>query len=102
MAPIPALVQIGIAETESGMFETTGLDYFAGQEVRLNAPTGYAANEAVKRLVRIAHDIASNGKIDNEIETSGLVAGESLLFRPSEDHRYLDVSISKAEEKRPH
>ena len=73
--------------------ETTGLDYFTSQEIRLETPVDFPANEAVKRLVRIAHDIATNGKVDSKIEIPAMARSEKLLFRPSEDGRYLNVSI---------
>lgn len=94
--PFPVLAQIAISETTEGLFQTSGLSYFSEQEIRISAPPGYAPNEVVKRLVRIAHDIATNGKIDTKIETEGFVQGEKLSITPHKDREFVDVAIVAA------
>ncbi len=91
--PFPVLSQIAISETAKGEFETSGLSYFSGQEIRITSPDGYEPNEVVKRLVRIAHDIATNGKIEKKIETDGFVRGEKLLITPQTDGSMVEVAI---------
>ena len=91
--PVPALIQVAVNKSSDGALHTTGLDYFCGQEVVFQAPTHFPENESIKRLVRIAHDLATNGPIDNNIETSGLDAGETIRFQPSRDSKYLSVEI---------
>lgn len=91
--PFPVLAQIAIAEMSEGIFQTTGLSYFSEQEIRISAPTGYAPNEVIKRLVRIAHDIATNGKIDKKIETDGFVPGEKLSITPDNNSEFVEIAI---------
>lgn len=97
--PFPVLVQIAISETPDGDLQTSGLSYFAGQEIRMTAPANYAPNEVVKRLVRIAHDIATNGKIDEETEVEGFIAGETLFITPRENGQTVDIAITAS---KPH
>jgi len=91
--PFPSLVQVSFVESVWGALTTKGLDYFADQEIVLTTPVNYRRDEALKRAARIAHDIATNGKIDAEIKTKGLVKGETIHFNPSEDLRILYVDI---------
>jgi len=92
--PFPVLVQIAISATPEGEMQTRGLSYFAGQEIRMSAPTNYAANEVVKRLVRIAHDIATNGRIEEESEQDGFIPGETLTIIPDEDGQSVEIAIT--------
>ena len=92
--PMPALVQIKVEEKGNGLFVTTGLEYFSGQEIHLQAPAGFPATEAIKRMVRISHDIATNGKIDNDIDTAGMVAGEQISFRTNANGSRVLVEIT--------
>lgn len=95
--PFPVLAQIAISETAKGEFQTAGLSYFSDQEIRISAPAGYAPNEVVKRLVRIAHDIATNGKIETKIETDGFIAGEKLFLTPQDNGQSVEIIISANE-----
>ncbi len=91
--PLPILVQVAIKDNEDQSFQTTGLSYFAGQEIFLNTPEEYTQSDSIKRLVRIAHDIATNGRIDNEVETDGLVDGERISFTPDPEKQLIHVKI---------
>lgn len=95
--PFPVLAQIAISETAKGEFQTSGLSYFSDQEITITAPAGYAPNEVVKRLVRIAHDIATNGKIEAKIETDGFVSGETLVLTPQDDGQSVEIIIAASE-----
>ncbi|QTD56429.1 hypothetical protein [Parasphingorhabdus cellanae] len=92
--PFPVLIQIAISESSDGKFQTFGLSYFSEQEIRLSAPTDYPANQVIKRLVRIAHDIATNGRIDTATEAQGFVPGETLSLSPSADLSIVDIAIA--------
>lgn len=91
--PFPVLAQIAISESPDGIFQTSGLSYFADQEIRLGKPAGYSPNELIKRLVRIAHDIATNGKIDEKVEADGFVQGEKLSITPNDNGKFVDIAI---------
>lgn len=100
--PFPVLAQIAISKTTKGSFLTSGLSYFSGQEVTINTPAGYAPNEVVKRLVRIAHEIATNGKIKESMETDGFIAGESLSLVPRDDGQLVEIIIVPNESRQLH
>lgn len=95
--PFPVLIQIAISESPDGIFQTFGLSYFSGQEMRLSAPSHYQPNQVIKRLVRIAHDIATNGKIDAPTEAQGFTPGEKLSLAPNSDFSVVDIKIVAAE-----
>lgn len=92
--PTPVLLQIAIAKSDDKKFKTVGLSYFANQEVALVPPPGMIESEAIKRLVRICHDIAVNGQIEQELEIDGLSEGERITFKPSPNRSSLAVTIS--------
>ncbi|GAB5488687.1 MAG: hypothetical protein Pars2KO_22570 [Parasphingorhabdus sp.] len=92
--PTPVLIQIAITKDEENILQTQGLSYFANQEVTLTTPFGMSDSEAIKRLVRISHDIAVNGKIESKLETKGLAEDELLSFIPSADKSKLAVTIN--------
>ncbi len=92
--PFPTLFQTSFSEVRTGYFVTHGLHYFTGQEIRLTAPSDYSASDATKCLVRIIDDIAINGKIDSPAQAKGIVEGETIVFSPSNDLAYLDITIS--------
>lgn len=100
--PFPVLIQIAISESPKGTFHTSGLSYFSGQEMRLSAPATYPARQVIKRLVRIAHDIATNGKIDTPTEAQGFVPGETLSLNPSADHHIVDIEIVAGKPRQLH
>lgn len=94
--PTPILVQIAIEKSEDRCFHTRGLDYFSDQEISMNAPEAMSDSDAIKRLVRISHDIAVNGKVDNRLVANGLEKGERISYRPSPNLKELKVEIAFA------
>ncbi|MEP3191680.1 MAG: hypothetical protein ABJO44_17015 [Parasphingorhabdus sp.] len=100
--PFPVLVQIAISESSEGAFQTFGLSYFSEQEIKLSTPADYPSDQVIKRLVRIAHDIATNGKIDTATEAEGFVSGETLSFTPNADQSVVNVTIAAGEPRQLH
>jgi len=92
--PLPVLVQIRIDDKNDNTMETTGLQYFSDQEISIKSPAELSKPDQVKRLVRIAHDVATNGRVDSTIETNGLAENETISFQPSEDLQRLNVVVS--------
>ncbi len=92
--PFPTLLQTSFSEVHTGCFETSGLHYFTGQEIRLTVPSDYSVCDAARRLVRIINDVTTHGRINSPAQTKGLVEGETLVFSPSDDLAYLDITIS--------
>jgi hypothetical protein len=92
--PTPILIQIAITKNTDSALQTQGLSYFSNQEITLAETPNLSESEALKRLVRISHDIAINGKIDNVLEVDGLDKGERITFKPSRDSSELAIKIS--------
>jgi hypothetical protein len=91
--PFPTLFQTSFSEVRHGYFVTTGLHYFAGQEIRLTAPPYERLDDVTERLVPIIADIATNGKIDRPARSEGVVEGEILIYSPSNDLGHVDIAI---------
>ena len=91
--PFPGLFQTSFIEDREGVYRTTGLHYFTGQEVRLTAPSHYSHADVTNRLVRIIDDLATNGRIETPSQSRGMVESERLIFLPSEDLSLVDIII---------
>ena len=91
--PFPSLFQISFSADRNGHFVTSGLHYFAGQEIRLTVAAGYSHAEVTERLVRIIEAIATHGKIEGPARSRGMVPGESLIYSPSNDLGHVDIAI---------
>ena len=91
--PLPVAFQASFTEIGQGCYMTSGLHYFAGQEVRLTAPAGYTGSDISERLVRIIDDITTHGALLAPARARGMIDGETLIFSPSDDRRYLDIAI---------
>ncbi len=94
--PVPVLIQIAIIKSPDGNLQTWGLKYFSDQEIILQPAPDMNDSEAIKRLVRISHDIAVNGRIDNELEADGIAKGERISYKPSSNFTELAVKIAFA------
>ncbi len=92
--PTPILFQIAITKSSDRIIETHGLSYFSDQEITLTIAPKMNESEAIKRLVRICHDITINGKIEQQIVVDGLVEGEKITLKPSSNLTSVAVSIS--------
>ncbi|MEP2988795.1 MAG: hypothetical protein ABJL11_03710 [Parasphingorhabdus sp.] len=92
--PTPILFQIAIIKSGDRTMKTRGLSYFSDQEVTLRTAPNMNESEAIKRLVRICHDITINGKIEQKIVVDGLVEGEKITLEPTSNLTNVTVSIS--------
>ncbi|ASK87737.1 hypothetical protein [Sphingorhabdus sp. SMR4y] len=90
----PALLRTTVTEVRTGHFVTRGLDYFAGQEIRLTTSQDCDLAAASRHLVRIIEDITTNGKIVTPGLSEGCTQGETLIYTPSDDLAHVDVSIA--------
>lgn len=89
----PSFFQTCFSEVRSGHFVTSGLHYFADQEIRLTAPVDYSLVMVTECLVRIIEDIAAHGKIDRPARSAGMFRGETLIYTPSDYLGHVDISI---------
>jgi hypothetical protein len=87
----PVLATIALVEIEHGL-ETRGLVCFAGQEVRFQAGC-LSSHELARRLVRIIHDIATNGPVMESQFIADLEGERWLHFDLSENGMLLNVTV---------
>ncbi len=89
----PALPLVRFEESEGGAILTKGLHWFARQEVRFETEKLDEA-AAVKRMVRILHDIVHNGPIAEAMQVAGLEAEEELRLLPKADGSLVEVQLA--------
>lgn len=89
--PLPILLQASFLKVGDRHFVTRGVDYFAGQEIRLVTPPDYSDAEAARHLVRVILDVATHGRINGFARSAGLVPGEILEFSPGEDNIEVEI-----------
>lgn len=61
---------------------TRGLDWFAGFELRVEAPADMPKQEVVRRAARLAIDSMLNGDPGGPVNLPGLAVGERVLIEP--------------------
>ena len=86
----PSLALVRFNSAEGNILRTNGLAWFSNQEVEFNT-SDMDENEAIRRLVRIIHDIAENGAMAENIEVAGLDAGERLSLSVSAEEGVVRV-----------
>lgn len=79
----PVLALVNFKKDDDGTIRSTGLDWLAGQEMCV-APTGFSETEMMRRVVRIAHDIAVNGPVTTDTGLDGIEENETVELRPSD------------------
>lgn len=82
----PALGLTGIDRQADGSFETTGLAWFTGQELRVEGKAGEAPADTVKLAVRMIDHLVRNGAIEERERLTG-PGGEAVLAIPAADGR---------------
>jgi hypothetical protein len=80
-AAFPSLVTIGFDTTADDSIRTTGLSWLSGQEL-LFERDGLPVNDAMRYVVRLVHDIATNGAVDRVMDVPGMVNSEQLTLTP--------------------
>lgn len=82
----PAMSCVGFDLTQPDVVRTGGLKWFSGQELVFEHP-GLPRHEAMRYVVRLVHDIATQGAINEPMDVRGLKAGEMVRLNPvSESH----------------
>ena len=85
----PILSTIDFIYDSEGILRTNGLSYFSNQEIHYECRHLNEA-ESMKRMTRIAHDIAVNGAYSNSMEVDGLDEEERIFITIG-----ADASIAK-------
>ncbi len=80
----PVLALVNFKKDDDGAIRSNGLDWLSGQELCVS-PTGFSETEIMRRVVRVAHDIAVNGPVTSDIDLVGIEDDESIELRPEGD-----------------
>jgi hypothetical protein len=82
-AAFPALVSVGFDTTTDDSIRTTGLGWLSGQDLIFERD-GLPISEAMRYVVRLVHDIATNGAIERIMDVPGMNDFESLSLVPDD------------------
>lgn len=88
--PFPALGLTAFAETPEGALETTGLDFWIGQELRIEPPLSGDRVGATRLGIRLVNHLVIRGGLD---EDERIIApdGTPLVLRPSQGRTLVSV-----------
>lgn len=86
----PALGLAAVEPDEAGRVVSSGLAFFAGQEVVVEMPAEVPTAEKVKLAVRVIDYVVRHGPLDRLCELQG-GAGETILAEPTHDRRLIRV-----------
>ena len=89
-AAFPALVTVNFDTAADEAVRTTGLYWLVGQEL-LFERSGMPLNEAMRYVVRIVHDLATNGAVNGKMEVPGMADDERLILEPDAPSHLLSV-----------
>ncbi len=92
----PILSTIDFTYDIEGILKSSGLSYFSNQEIHYECRHLNEA-ESMKRMTRIAHDIAVNGAYSDSMEVDGLDENERIYITVDKDNSIARVrSIFKS------
>jgi hypothetical protein len=77
--PFPVLGFIDLQEAGNHIYQTYGLGYFAGYELRLHALPGVTTNMAMRIMVRLVNDIIINGDFADGTRIPGHADNVSIV-----------------------
>jgi hypothetical protein len=77
----PVLALVNFKAESDGSINSTGLAFLSGQELQV-AAKGMDQSETMRRVVRVVHDIATNGPIQTAIDLPGIELDEIVELRP--------------------
>jgi hypothetical protein len=91
-AAFPALLCVGFDMSTIGIVETTGLAWLCDQELSFTHAQ-LPAHEAMRYVVRLVHDLATQGAYDRAFELPGLHADEVVVVTPSPDQGKVNACL---------
>ena len=89
--PFPALGLTAFRETIDGAIQSTGLDFWIGQELRIEQPLSSDKVSATRLGVRLVNQLIAVGGIEGD-ERIVAPDGSRLLLRTSRNGRFIRVS----------
>ncbi|MBL0924348.1 MAG: hypothetical protein IBJ12_07765 [Sphingomonadaceae bacterium] len=87
----PALALVNFKGGKDGSIVTHGLALLSGQELEI-CPAEMGQSEVMRRVVRVVHDIATNGPVQNPVELAGIEAGEIIHLEPLRESGLLKMN----------
>lgn len=91
-AAFPALLCVGFDMSTIGTVQTTGLAWLCDQELTFTHPP-LPMHEAMRYVVRLVHDLATQGAYDRALELPGLHADEVVVVTPSPDQGKVNACL---------
>ena len=91
-AVFPALLCVSFDMSTIGIMQTTGLAWLCDQELTFTHPK-LPAHEAMCYVVRLVHDLATQGAYDHALELPGLYVDEVVVVTPSPDQGTVNASL---------
>ena len=86
----PVLALVNFKKQDDGTIRSKGLDWLAGQEL-LVASSDLSDSELMRRIVRVAHDLAVGGAIAQDLELAGIEEHERIELAPHKTGRTLQM-----------
>lgn len=77
----PVLALVNFKKDDDGTIRSSGLDWLSGQELCV-APAAVSETEIMRRVMRVAHDMATNGPVTSDTDLDGIDENETVELRP--------------------
>jgi hypothetical protein len=77
----PVLALVNFKAQADGVIASKGLDLLSGQELQVE-DCGMDQREIMRRVVRVVHDVAVNGPIQQVVKLDGIEPGEIVQLEP--------------------
>jgi hypothetical protein len=87
----PALVLVNFTGGDDGVITSHGLALLSGQELQVGA-TDMDQSEMMRRVVRVVHDIATNGPVRSAVKLAGIERDEIIELKPLSDSGFLKMN----------
>jgi len=91
-AAFPALLCVGFDMSTIGTLQTTGLAWLCDQELSFTHPQ-LPMHEAMRYVVRLVHDLATQGAYDRALDLPGLHTDEVVVVTPSPDQGKVNACL---------
>jgi hypothetical protein len=90
--PFPVWPLIRFEGDADKLVTSNGLDWICGQEISVSS-SGFDNVQLMKRLARIAHDMAVNGAIQHPNKSVGMEPDEQIFFTPIANGKMVEIQI---------
>ena len=77
----PVLAMVNFKAADDGLINSTGLAFLAGQELQAISD-GLDEQELMRRIVRVVHDVAVNGSVNEPAKLGGIEPDEIIQLQP--------------------